>query len=52
MMKNNVNIVQKMKLYNNKKVSYTILNNLSIHKNNFHIIEDYLRYYLLNINRI
>ncbi len=32
---------------NNKKVSYTILNNLSIHKNNFHIIEDYLRYYLL-----
>jgi len=31
----------------NKKVSYTILNNLSIHRNNFHIIEDYLRYYLL-----
>lgn len=34
----------------NQKVSYTILNNLSIHKNNFHIIEDYLRYYLLTSN--
>ncbi len=46
MMKNNVNIV-KNETVQNKKVSYTILNNLSIHKNNFHIIEDYLRYYLL-----
>lgn len=36
----------------NKKVSYTILNNLSIHKNNFHIIEDYLRYYLLTSTEI
>ncbi len=34
------------------KVSYTILNNLSIHKNNFHIIEDYLRYYLLTSSEI
>lgn len=33
--------------YNIKKNSYSSLNNLSIHKNNFHIIEDYLRYYLL-----
>ncbi len=35
-----------------KNNSYTILNNLSIHKNNFHIIEDYLRYYLLTSSEI
>ncbi len=34
------------------KNSYTSLNNLSIHKNNFHIIEDYLRYYLLTSNEL
>lgn len=38
--------------YNIQKNSYTLLNNLSIHKNNFHIIEDYLRYYLLTSNEI
>lgn len=43
---NQVNIME-TKDIKNMKVSYTILNNLSIHKNNFHIIEDYLRYYLL-----
>lgn len=38
--------------YNIQKNSYTLLNNLSIHKNNFHIIEDYLRYYLLTSKEI
>lgn len=33
--------------FKKKKSSYSVLNNLSIHKNNYHIIEDYLRYYLL-----
>ncbi len=40
---------EKSKMKNN---SYTILNNLSIQKNNFHIIEDYLRYYLLTSSEI
>ncbi len=46
------NYVNKCSENENKKVSYTILNNLSINKHNFHIIEDYLRYYLLTSNEI
>ncbi len=34
----------------NRKNMYQVLNHLCIHKDNFHIIEDYLRYYLLVSN--
>jgi hypothetical protein len=37
-------------MYSNRKNMYQILNHLCIHKDNFHIIEDYLRYYLLVSN--
>ncbi len=60
MMQSTIHIIQNQDSVNGKimkdtkdtKVSYTILNNLSIHKNNFHIIEDYLRYYLLTSKKL
>jgi hypothetical protein len=41
-----------MEYVNNKNHVYHVLNHLYIHKDNFHIIEDYLRYYLLTSNEI
>ena len=36
----------------NKKNIYYVLNHLSIHKDNYHIIEDYIKYYLFQSNEI